>query len=469
MTAKLTLLATAFSTSFILAEDYEVKAQTFEQSITLEGLAVPSRGVEIEIQPQTWADFIVEKVVEHGTSVKKGDVLISLKSEKIDDFISVQELEAKLNEVKLAKLQQEVEELKAQTERELLQARTTWEREQEDYDYYQKVTMPLANDATKLRGERAEWYLDYTKEELRQLLKMYEADGLTEETEEIIVQRARNAVKAEEFDNKQAQETMRRSLETSLPRQEKDRKRDHVKKQVEWDFAQKSIPRKLEEKEAELAKFQHELKLKAVKLEQVKADRKLMQISAPQDGTVYYGEFEGAHWKREIANKVLLAGAKIPPQRVLMTLIPSISTKEIQIAADAYAKSRLDVGDKGSAKAESNPWQGANGEVMTVATVPNTNDGKWKVGFQLDTKADEVTAGEKLKVTFLTYEKEDTLSVPVKAISAKADGRYSVKLKQEEGEPIETIVTVGESNATHVEVLSGLKVGQVIVFESGKK
>ena len=38
----------------------------------------------------------------------------------------------------------------------------------------------------------SEQYLAYAAEELNQLKKMYEADDLTEETEEIILQRAQN-------------------------------------------------------------------------------------------------------------------------------------------------------------------------------------------------------------------------------------------------------------------------------------
>ena len=46
---------------------------------------------------------------------------------------------------------------------------------------------------------RQEQYLSYSLEELNQLKKMYEADDLTEETEEIIIQRAQNDVDQAKF------------------------------------------------------------------------------------------------------------------------------------------------------------------------------------------------------------------------------------------------------------------------------
>lgn len=468
MTAKLTLLATALSSGFLLAEDYEVKAQLFEQSLTLEGLAVPNKGVEVEIAPQVWGDFIVESVIQHGAAVKKGEVLIQADTQKVDEYIAAQEVEAKIDKVKLEKLELELKALEVDTARKLQDAETAWNRELEDFSYYKKTALPLSLEQAEMRANRAEWYLDYTKEELNQLLKMYEADGLTEETEEIIVQRARNAVKAEELDNKETKISVKREVETTIVRAEKDRDRLHEKKKTDWKFAQKSIPAELEIKRLELEKFQLEIAKKAENLSKVKADRKAMSVTAPIDGIVYYGEFDSAQWKRDLANKSLLRGAKLPAKRTLLTVVPKPQTHRLVIAADAYAQARLKQNANGNAKPQSQPWHGVEGVIENISTVPNATTTQWDVEFVLDNATHSVAVGEKLNVTFVTYSKEDALAIPAEAVTTKHDGSYVVQLKQGD-ESVETIIQVGESNATQVEVIGGIKAGQTIVFEKDKK
>ena len=63
-------------------------------------------------------------------------------------------------------------------------------------------------------------YLDYTKEELRQLEKMYRSKDLTEETEEIILRRQRFQVESREQYLKEAELQRDQKLKVDLPRQE---------------------------------------------------------------------------------------------------------------------------------------------------------------------------------------------------------------------------------------------------------
>ena len=72
-------------------------------------------------------------------------------------------------------------------ERALLQVKM---KAQDDGTLYGSVTASVVCDVVK----KAKDYLEYQKEELRQLEKMYGADDLTEETEEIVLKRQRDAV-----------------------------------------------------------------------------------------------------------------------------------------------------------------------------------------------------------------------------------------------------------------------------------
>ena len=64
----------------------------------------------------------------------------------------------------------------------------------------------------------SEQYLAYAAEELNQLKKMYEADDLTEETEEIILQRAQYQYERAKFSYEAAKIRNEEAIEFQLPR-----------------------------------------------------------------------------------------------------------------------------------------------------------------------------------------------------------------------------------------------------------
>lgn len=466
MTSKLSLLATALCVTSAVAEDYELKKELFEQTVKVQGLAVSDAAVEVSIAPKVWGDFFVEKLLPQGSKVKKGDQIVWIDTQKVDEYIIDKELERKIDLVKIQKSQQELAELKLKTERDLLVAKRNFERELEDYNYYTKVGVPQSVAATKLDGEKSQWGLDYTNEELSQLLKMYEADGLTEDTEEIIVQRAQNSVKSVTFSNSAKQKQVKRALDKVIPRQVDDRELKHQVAKSAWEFAQINIPRSLETKELEITQLLLGDKKKAESLADVKADRAAMELKAPASGVLYYGQFVNNGWSRELAQKTLLRGAKLPQKRAFMTVVPEGNATQLVASVDGFTSSRINVGDAGLIKLPSQPWKSYSSKVVSVSDAPNIK-GKWDVVLkpQLE-KGASLSVGETVQAKFVSYSKVDALSVPTKAVTENADGTYSVQLKESDEVQKAVTISVGQSSNGKLEVLSGLSAGQVIVFDA---
>ena len=466
MTTRISLLATALCFSSAMAVDYELKKELFEQTLSIQGIATTDKGAELTLAPAVWGDFTIDKILAHGSKVSKGNQVVWIDTEKIDEYIIDQELERKLDAIQLQQAQHELAELQLKTERDMLVAKRSFEREQENYKYFREVEFPQAIAAARLDGEKSKWYLSYTQEELKQLLKMYEADGLTEETEEIIVQRSQNSVKAGAFSNKQKQNEVKFSLEKELPRRQIDRKLRHEAAKLAWEFSQINIPRLLESKELELSKLVREDKKKADKLVKVKADRAAMVIKAPASGVLYYGEFKGNSWQRELVPKTLTLGAKIPLKRVFMTIVPEGNATHIVASVDSYTAKRLKKGQTGRLKLAAYPWKSFKSSVSTVAATPNLQ-AKWDVSLaaKLDNKK-KLAVGESVKVDFVSYRKEDALSIPVKSVIQNSDGSFSVNLKMADDKQEKKTITLGESNSKRVEVLSGLSEGQVIIYDA---
>ena len=90
--------------------------------------------------------------------------------------------------------------------------------------------------------KRSTEYLEYSKEELRQLEKMYRSKDLTEETEEIIFRRQRFQVETSEFFLKEAELHRDQVLKIDLPRQEQRMRENAVKQAIDLEKARAHFP-----------------------------------------------------------------------------------------------------------------------------------------------------------------------------------------------------------------------------------
>ncbi len=77
--------------------------------------------------------------------------------------------------------------------------------------------------------------LEYQQEELRQLEKMYKADDITEETEEIVLRRARDNVEQAKFMLEFAQLNHDHALKFDLPRKEEQVNEAAKRTALDWE------------------------------------------------------------------------------------------------------------------------------------------------------------------------------------------------------------------------------------------
>ena len=458
------MLATASLLNTTYGTEFQINEELFEQTVSITGIAKPLGAAEVSITPTVWKDFVIEKVVPHGTKVKKGDTLVWVDTEACDDYLKEQVKERELDAIQLQSAQKELEELKASTERALARAQRSDDRVVEDYKHYTEVEKALDIEKAKLNGDLAKWKLESVEEELKQLLKMYEEDGLTEETEEIILKRHKNSVKYAVFSHKLSEAETKRDLEVVQLRSQADKKRQFEKAAIDLKYQQRTLAKSLKEKEISVAKLLMADAKKAKKFAGCKADREAMSIVAPQDGYVYYGAFEANHWKKDVANKHLYEGSKLPTNKVFLTVVPNEAKMAISASVDSSVTSNIEVGSVGQLRINSNPWSRFESKVTAVSSVPNMQSA-WSVELSSELpEGQSLKAGEGVLVNFTTYKNEKAMSVPVEALTEGADGSFSVQLKMADGESKKTVVTLGKNTAKRVEVLSGLSAGQVITY-----
>jgi HlyD family secretion protein len=154
--------------------------------------------------------------------------------------------------------------------------------------------------------KRAEMFLENQSEELRQLKKMYEADDMTEETEEIILKRQQDRVEAAEFELRMQRLAHARSHGVLLPREAvklAEAERDTAIAIAKFEH---DAPRAIALKKIELQNLKTVLEREKQTLENLKADRKQFEITAPADGWFYHGAIENERWSPGEAAKSLV-------------------------------------------------------------------------------------------------------------------------------------------------------------------
>lgn len=115
---------------------------------------------------------------------------------------------------------------------------------------------------------------------------------------------------------------------------------------------------------------------------------------------------------------------------------------------------------------EANPGTEYEGKVVRINPAPVYDDTgvvNYKVEISLPAEMERVYHGLSVNIEIITEEKQDILQVPFAALKRKEDGQY-VEVKNADGTTTERKVETGIQSITNVEIVSGLKEGEIIVY-----
>ena len=448
-----------------------VKPQRFRIEAELEGTFEAAKSEPMRIQPKRWGQLSVLSAVEHGARVKRDQVLVTLDLEKIDQEIADLRAQREIGElgIKLAELR--LDTLEKTVPLDLDESQRLAKAAKEDYEFYTKTGRALNVRSIDFSLKAAQQRLDYEQEELRQLEKMYNSDDLTEETEEIVLKRARNDLERAKFYAEMYQIQHDRSMDFELPRQDKQMELQLTRSQLQRDRVQTALPMELDKQRLELETMKVQHQRAGERLEELQADREAMIIKAPWDGVVYYGEMErGKCGSIDSECKRLRPGGSLLPDDVFMTLVQS---RPMHIRATVPEKQlhQIRAGVKGTARPAGYPDLRLTAIVDRVAGVPLTS-GKFdaRITVELPGEAEPLMPGMSCKVKLIAYEKKDALTVEPKAVVADKwdDRKHYVFVLDEQDKPKKQPVVLGPKTSKQVEIVEGISEGDKVLLEPPK-
>jgi multidrug efflux pump subunit AcrA (membrane-fusion protein) len=451
---------------------YSVKHVPFKITVELDGVFEAKTAREILIKPEEWTTLVVDSAVAHGARVRKGDVLVRLDHEKIDRTIADLRAEAKLSAISIAQNEDQLRGLEKTGPLDLQASLRAARVAEEDRRQFIEVGRPFAIRMNDFSLKIAKESLEYEEEELGQLEKMYKADDITEETEQIVLQRARDSVDKAKFMLDYMKLNHHETATFGIPRMEELVKESAERRSLEAERKKIELPLSVQKLRLDLDKLRMQRERTEERLKTLLADRALLTAKSPIDGIVYYGKAVRGKFSdsTSLADALRHQGAIVPNQIIMTVVAPRPMFVQSAVAEEHLH--RLRPGLKGIVTPTGYPDLKLPAEVADVADVP-TAPGSFDARFSLQfpRKARFLMPGMTCKVKLIPYLGKDAIAVPLKAVFCDElddQERYVWVLDNDE-KPRKQPVEVGEKNDKLMEIRKGLAEGQKILLEAPKE
>lgn len=449
------------------AKTLTVEPAPFRVVVDLPGVFESESMTEIRLRPREWAKLVVKKVLPQGTRVAEGEPVLWLETDEIDDAIRDAEFAVQLGKLSLAGAQSELKALEDSVPLDLEAAERAKKHADEDLAYYQKVgeeqSRKNAEETLKMFQER----LEYAQEELNQLEKMYKADDLTEETEEIILVRTRRDMEHAKVAAESAKLRYERDLQIDLPRERINIENTAVRQNLALQKARATLPPSVDQKKIELDKLVQSQKQLERKLALLQADRELLTVKSPVAGVVRYGECERGKWTTAAQlESQLREGGAVTANQTVLTIV-SAAGMIVRVEIPEAQLSQCIPGKTGVVVPTAYPelrLPATLDAVNLVAVKEGTYDGR--VSFASDKLA--VTPGMAATVKLSVYSSESAISVPSSAVFSEESDDSEKFVYLAGDKPEKRSVKVGLTKGDRIEVRDGLKAGDKILLEKPK-
>ena len=219
------LLIASWLSAAAHADDAKTDAESKPKSpatVKIEGVFESPKAVEVKADTEEIKSLTIKRIVPHGTSIEKQRNVVWFETEEVDKRIRDAERALRLAEVALRESEFKHEQFLETQKLDREAAERTRERARQDHDHFVRVDRDYQVKSAEFSRMNAEFSLANAEEELEQLRKMYREDDLTEESEEIVLKRAEQAVENARFRLEGTENQTTRSIEQLIPRSEVD-------------------------------------------------------------------------------------------------------------------------------------------------------------------------------------------------------------------------------------------------------
>lgn len=444
---------------------HTVNSGPFKIDISLKGTFAPVQAHAIVLRPKAWTDLTVaEDAVPHGTTVGANDVLVKLKATKLEEKIADTQLALELSRLDYALAAAEYSFATNIAIMDRTVATNALARLEADFKRYEEKTLALSEKSARFSLLNSSNSLAYAEEELKQLKKMYAADDITEETEEIILQRATHAVNRAKHFLERSKNSTSNTLSATLPREKEDKLDALVRARLGTTKTTDTHEEKLKKLKIGLEQQSIALKRAEEGLTKLEADLTLLTVRAPVAGTIYYGKFSNGIWGgQKVVQPKLLKEGKLAAGEVFMTIVNPAKLEVVGSIGEADLR-KVAGGITGWATPIAEPGHRVPVTVKHISRVP-TAPGQYAIQLMaVVSNKGYLVPGMSCDIQLNVYENNAALTVPSKALRQNAAGATVLQVKGPMGSTEERVVKIGNSHGGKTVITEGIKAGDEVLL-----
>ncbi len=445
------------------AEDHDHDATfTVEQGPLL--ISVSERGTiqardQVTLASEVDGRSQIIHLVDEGTIVDEGDLLIELdvsdlQDDKVDQRISVQNSEASLTRAR-----EELEVTRSQAESDVAQSRLDYEFAVEDMRQFKQAEFPRdrmeAENAIRLAEEefkQAEQTLAWSERLL--------ADQFISDTERdsdyLAYQRAR-------IDVEVAQEELHVLENFNYHRRLRELESEVDQTRMALERVKRNATADIVQAEAELRARQAEHEQQVDRLERIEEQIEKARMYAPREGMVVHAT------TGQRGEEPLEEGQEVRQRQELIHL-PTAERMMAEIQVPESSLARVREGLPARVRIDALPGQDFRGELAHINQMPDAQS-RWanpdltlfSAEVHMDGVDDNVRTGMTCQAEIVVDRIEDAVYVPVQAI-VRVDGQPMAYVITGEGGLEPRPVELGMDNNREVHIVSGLSPGEEVTL-----
>lgn len=334
---------------------------------TLSGVVEAAHAVEIVADTEQIESLVVKQIVPHGSKVHKGQSLVSFEREEIDKRIRDAERDLRLSKLTLAGEEFDYEQFRKAQELDRAAAERDRKAARQAYDNFVDVDRDRQAESATFNLKQARASLENTEEELKQLEQMYKEDDLTEESEEIVLKRARQAVESAKFRFESTEIQTDRTIHQEIPLASANQDEALARAELAYRKAIQALNLARQKRDVEMAQKRDKFKQEEKKVAELKEERKRTSLSSPINGLVLHGALN----RGRLGDKpsTLEAKAKVTANQVLLTVVDP-TRLQIRIDLDEQHLDLVREGTKCQVSFKAVPDRKVAGKVQSVSRLP---------------------------------------------------------------------------------------------------
>lgn len=465
----------------------ELKKEPLRLTVKLNGTFEPRQTEQIRLKGKEFTNFKLSEVIEHGRKVNSGEVLVQFEPKEYEDAFADRKHALRLSEIALAEEEANMHLLEQRKQME----KTAWERskkyEDEDFVHFFDIEWPLQKRNMEMSMKSSQFSLDSAREELRQLEKMYRDDELVEETEEFILKRQKMLVEFAAFSHERQKLIADFREKFAMPRSEISIRESKQLFDLQFEKTRKTFDFSLEQAQIRFQKMKESHAKLVKQYNDFIADKAMLTLTAPMDGIVYYGDYNGDLTKGKWNNASAVAvgfrkGESVRNDQVLFTIVDPRANR-LRFSVPEKELNWCKVESKGIVTPTAFPNTRLSGNIVALNDYPTVN-GDYQAVLAVNVERElKIYPSMTGAVEFVSYENKEAFLVPTAALKREEieDDSwnhaylYTYETKTENNKEIKTVsktkTKTGEVKGDKTELLGNFNVGDQVFkkFDDGEK